>query len=55
MTVTNKKEKILIETKHVSCSGSEYPYDHPVIYLEIKEKEGKIECPYCSKIFVLNK
>ena len=37
----------------VSCRGKKLPFDHPQIYLEIKEEIGKIECPYCSKIFEL--
>lgn len=39
----------------VSCRGMSNLYDHPQIYLEIKEEIGKIECPYCSKIFELVK
>lgn len=48
------REIIRTNKTHVSCSGQEMPFDHPVIYLEIDTKEGEITCPYCSKQFVLN-
>ncbi|RTK92507.1 MAG: zinc-finger domain-containing protein [Rickettsiales bacterium] len=38
----------------VSCKGKEYPYDHPIIYLEIDKAVGEVICPYCSKKFTLN-
>jgi uncharacterized Zn-finger protein len=37
----------------VSCNGKEAPFDHPKIYLKIDIKLGKIDCPYCGKIFEL--
>ncbi|MDP4708931.1 MAG: zinc-finger domain-containing protein [Rickettsiaceae bacterium] len=43
------------KSNSVSCKGKEAPYDHPKIYLEIDTKVGRIDCPYCSKIFVLDK
>ena len=49
------KEIIHTQNKHVSCNGLEAPYDHPMIYLEIDIKEGKAECPYCSRVFALDK
>jgi len=49
------KEIIHTHEKHVSCNGLETPYDHPMIYLVIVPYEGKVECPYCSKVFVLDK
>jgi uncharacterized Zn-finger protein len=51
--VNNSKEKIYTEDKHVSCNGLEVPYDHPTIYLEIDQSAGQVECPYCSRVFVL--
>lgn len=50
-----KNEIIYTNKTHVSCSGKEVPYDHPTIYLEIDTESGKIECPYCSNVFVLKK
>lgn len=49
------KETIHSNKEQVSCSGKEYPFDHPVVYLEIDKEKGQIECPYCSKHFVLKK
>ena len=43
------------KSKSVACNGGEAPSGHPKIYLEIDPKLGKIECPYCSKIFELYK
>jgi len=52
--IRESKEKIHTLSKHVSCNGLEAPYDHPMIYLEIALNEGNVECPYCSKVFVLD-
>ena len=49
------KEIELTESNSVSCQGREAPYDHPLVYLEIKGEVGKIDCPYCGKEFVLKK
>lgn len=49
------KETVHTNEKHVSCNGLEAPYDHPMIYLEISSTEGRVECPYCSKVFVLER
>ncbi len=35
----------------VACNGEPSPYGHPRIFLKLKDGE-KIQCPYCSKIFV---
>ncbi len=45
----------IIETisTSVSCFGKEFPFDHPKVYLQIDPSKGSIECPYCSKEFVL--
>ena len=52
---TQSKETIHTQQRHVSCNGLEAPFDHPMIYLEIAPEEGKVECPYCSKVFILDK
>lgn len=49
-----KQEEIVYTANHkVSCSGGDVENGHPLVYLEIKNKE--VQCPYCSKIFRLNK
>ncbi|MBW8308550.1 MAG: zinc-finger domain-containing protein [Candidatus Paracaedibacteraceae bacterium] len=42
-----------VDTKVVNCDGNS-SHDglvHPSIYLTIA-KEGKVECPYCSRTFI---
>lgn len=48
-----KQGTILVNTTTVSCEGSEGGLGHPKVYLKIKETQ--INCPYCSKIFILRK
>lgn len=45
-------EIVIIHKKTTSCKGKEAPYDHPLIYLEISNKNNKAICPYCSKEFL---
>ncbi len=35
----------------IACDGGEGSLGHPRVWLRIKEHS--VECPYCSKIFVL--
>ena len=42
------------KSSSVTCMGKEFPYDHPKIYLEIDPGTNEVQCPYCSKKFVLN-
>lgn len=44
------KESAHTNKIQVQCSGKEFPYDHPTVYLEVSD--GKVSCPYCSKTFV---
>jgi uncharacterized Zn-finger protein len=44
-------ETIYIDEMVAVCSGSEGPLGHPRVYLNL-EPSGKIECPYCSRLFV---
>lgn len=50
-----QKEVEVVDENSVSCKGREAPYDHPLVYLEIKDALGKIDCPYCGKKFVLRR
>jgi uncharacterized Zn-finger protein len=34
-----------------ACDGGEGPLGHPRVYLNLGPS-GKIECPYCSRLFV---
>lgn len=44
---------IYVNNPKVKCEEAPGGIGHPRVYLEIKE--DKIICPYCSKIFILNK
>ena len=37
----------------VACIGHEAPYDHPKVYLAINPETNDVNCPYCSKKFIL--
>jgi uncharacterized Zn-finger protein len=44
-------ETIYIDEMVAVCSGDEGPLGHPRVYLNLGPS-GKIECPYCSRLFV---
>ena len=46
-------EIVYVKTDVVACSGSgsDSAHGHPRVYLNLSA-EGKIECPYCSRLFV---
>ena len=41
-----------VEGPVVACDGGDGPLGHPRVYLNIG-KEGHLECPYCSRRYVL--
>ena len=43
-------EVIEVDTGTVACDGG--PLGHPRVYLTLS-REGEIECPYCSRKYVL--
>ena len=43
---------VSVKTKKISCNGGGGSSAHPLIYLDMGEK-NEITCPYCSKKFVL--
>ena len=45
-------EVIAVETTTVACDGGGGALGHPRVYLTLS-KEGEIECPYCSRRYVL--
>lgn len=47
-------EVIEVETTQVACDGGGGALGHPRVYLTLS-KEGEIECPYCSRKYVLNR
>jgi uncharacterized Zn-finger protein len=44
-------ETVEVESVVVACEG-ESSGGHPRVYLNLA-RDGKIECPYCSRLFVL--
>jgi uncharacterized Zn-finger protein len=50
--VTEPFETITVDTDRVACDGGGGPLGHPKVYLNLG-KDGRIECPYCSRIYVL--
>jgi uncharacterized Zn-finger protein len=47
-------ETIQVQTTVVSCDGGDGPEGHPKVYLNLAAL-GSIECPYCSRLFVLSR
>ncbi|HEX7968734.1 MAG TPA: zinc-finger domain-containing protein [Stellaceae bacterium] len=45
-------ETIYVDSTVVACNGGGGPLGHPRVYLNLSG-DGKIECPYCSRLFVL--
>ena len=41
-----------VETTTVACDGGDGPLGHPRVYLTLS-RDGEIECPYCSRKYVL--
>ena len=48
-------ETIPVDSPKVACDGGGGALGHPRIYMTITPEEGHIDCPYCSRRFVLNK
>lgn len=46
-------EVVIVKSKQVSCDGTKDSSTHPLVYLNMGEKDGVV-CPYCSKYFVLS-
>jgi uncharacterized Zn-finger protein len=47
-------ETIHVDSMVVACNGGGGPLGHPKVYLNLAA-DGKIECPYCSRLFVHEK
>lgn len=43
---------VVTQTKKVSCDGSEANSSHPLVYLNMGDK-NEVVCPYCSCCFQL--
>jgi uncharacterized Zn-finger protein len=45
-------EIIPVETTVVGCDGGGGALGHPLVYLTM-EKDRQVDCPYCSRRFIL--
>lgn len=45
-------ETLYVETRDVACDGDGGALGHPKVYLSL-DNEGRVECPYCDRLFVL--
>ncbi len=44
-------EVIKVHDVEVACDGG--PSGHPRVYLHIDKESHQIQCPYCSRLYVL--
>ena len=49
---TDPPETLMVDRQDVSCDGGGGALGHPRVYLSL-EREGRVECPYCDRLFVL--
>ena len=47
-------EVLHVNSKKISCDGAKGASTHPLVYLNMGEKDYVI-CPYCSKYFTIKK
>lgn len=45
-------ETIEVDSETVGCDGGGGALGHPLVYLTLSA-EGRVECPYCSRLYVL--
>ena len=48
----NNSDIIKTDETRVACDGDGGALGHPRVYLDLG-KDGKVECPYCERSFVL--
>jgi uncharacterized Zn-finger protein len=46
-------EIVHVDSSVVACNGDGGALGHPKVYLNLGP-DGKVECPYCSRLFVRN-
>jgi len=45
-------EVISVEQMEISCDGGGGPLGHPRVFLHIDKSQGKVMCPYCSRVYL---
>lgn len=46
-------EIIEVASRDVACDGGKGPLGHPRVYLHVDEHTDRIQCPYCSRLYLL--
>jgi len=46
-------ETIEVREQEVACDGGAAPLGHPRVFLHIDKQSHRIQCPYCSRLYVL--
>ena len=46
-------ETIKVTSFEVACDGGNGPLGHPRVFLHIDKMSHNIQCPYCSRLYVL--
>ena len=50
---TEPPETVVVDRQDVSCDGGGGALGHPRVFLTLG-REGRVECPYCDRLFVLD-
>jgi uncharacterized Zn-finger protein len=46
-------EVIDVHEAEIACDGTAGLPGHPRVFLHIDKKTGRIQCPYCSRLYIL--
>ncbi len=46
-------KEITVEKTKIACDGGTSS-SHPKVWLQIDPRQGKTECPYCGRVYVLD-
>ena len=53
MTDTIEPPEIIeVDSVNISCDGGGGALGHPKVFLSL-ENQGRVECPYCDRLFIL--
>jgi len=52
--MTEPTETVYVDREVIACDGGTDPaLGHPRVFLNMNAREGLVDCPYCSRRFVL--
>ena len=46
-------EIIEVDKHDVACDGGKGALGHPTVYLHVDDYAGRVQCPYCSRLYLL--